>query len=130
MKWPKDLVVVTVLVLTLHCWGEAPEPAQRKVASVGVISPSVSTSMEATRILAKQGWTRGKMKSVDAILVVVRSCLPLPLRQSYGFVGDLKNDADSQLNIAGPQFHVYLYVLGDDLECTQIKHISYDAGLP
>ena len=77
--------------------------------------------------MASQGWTQGKFKTAEAILVVVRSSLSLPLRSSYIFVGELKEDADRQLNIAGPKFHVYLYQLGDDLECTELRHISYEA---
>jgi len=81
--------------------------------------------LEARQIVARQGWTVGKLKTSDAILVVVRSALVLPLRSAYLFVGDLKEDADRQLNIAGTKFHIYLYQLGDDLECTELKHISY-----
>ena len=100
---------------------------QRNI-SVAVIAPSISTSMEARRIISRQGWTQGKFKTADAILVVVRSSLSLPLQSSYTFVGELKADADGQLNISGPKFHVYLYQLGDDLECTELKHISYEAA--
>ena len=55
------------------------------------------------------------MKTADAILVVVRSSLSLLLRSSYDFIGELKEDADRQLNISGQKFHIYLYQLGDDL---------------
>jgi hypothetical protein len=95
--------------------------------AVAIIAPSVSTSIEARRIIARQGWHEGKLKTADAILVVVRSELSLPLQSSYSFIGELKEDADRQLNIAGSNFHFYIYQLGDDLECTELNHVSYKA---
>jgi hypothetical protein len=83
--------------------------------------------MESKRIIAQPKWSVGKFKTADAILVIVRSALFNPLQPNYRFIGELSEDADNQLNIAGPQFHIYLYQLGDDLECTQLKHESYDA---
>ncbi len=120
-KVPGLLLLVWALISSAY--GQRSE-IQRSI-SVAVIAPSVSTSMEARRIIARQNWTQGKFKTSDAILVVVRSSLSLPLQSSYAFVGELKEDADRQLNIAGPKYHVYLYQLGDDLECTELKHISY-----
>jgi len=83
--------------------------------------------MEARRILAKQGWTEGHPKTADIILVVVRSGLYNPLNSHYETYGEMKQDAESQLNIAGENFHIYIFTLGDDLDCTQIKHVSYKA---
>ncbi len=119
-------VVLILLVFFASARGQQTVTPRRGI-SVAVIAPSVSTSIEARRIMASQGWTQGKFKTAEAILVVVRSSLSLPLRSSYIFVGELKEDADRQLNIAGPKFHVYLYQLGDDLECTELRHISYEA---
>ncbi len=120
------LLVTPLIVVALSCCARC-QQADSKRVSVAVIAPSVSTSMEARRIIAGQGWTLGRFKTADAILVVVRSGLSLPLRSSYSFIGELKDDAEHQLNIAGPKFHIYLYQLGDDLDCTALKHISYDA---
>jgi hypothetical protein len=119
-------ILLILLAVSNSARAQQTEPTRRGI-SVAVIAPSVSTSIEARRILAQQGWTQVKMKTADAILVVVRSSLSLPLRSSYSFVGELKEDADRQLNISGPKFHIYLYQLGDDLDCTEFKHISYDA---
>lgn len=93
--------------------------------TVAVIAPSVSTSMEARRLISQQGWVRGRFKTADAILVVVRSSLGHPLRSSYSFIGELMRDAESQLNISGSVFHIYIYDLGEDLECKELRHVSY-----
>jgi hypothetical protein len=111
----------------IHAQQKEPPKTVRRALSVAVIAPSLSTSREAKRVMAQQGWTQGKMKTADAILVVVRSSLSLPLRSSYDFIGELKEDAGRQINISGPKFHIYLCQLGDDLECTELKHISYEA---
>jgi len=130
IKHPNVLVLFLILSLLLPAsyaqQKETPKAIKRPL-SVAVIAPSLSTSREAKRVIAQQGWTQGKMKTADAILVVVRSSLSLPLRSSYDFIGKLKEDADRQLNISGPKFHIYLYQLGDDLECTELKHINYEA---
>lgn len=119
-------LAVVLCILAVSCLAHGYQVESRQI-SVAVIAPSVSTSVESRRIISRQGWTQGRFKTSDAILVVVRSGLILPLRSSYSFIGELKQDAEMQLNIAGPKFHVYLYQLGDDLECTQLRHISYDA---
>lgn len=121
----RSLAIVWSFV-AVSCFAHGQQAESRRI-SVAVIAPSVSTSMEARRIIARRGWTQGKFKSADAILVVVRSALSLPLRSYYSFIGELKEDAEWQLNIAGPKFHVYLYQLGEDLECIELRHISYEA---
>jgi hypothetical protein len=94
---------------------------------VYVIAPSVSTSMEARSIRMKKGWSESSLRQADAILVVVRSMLFNPLNYSYGSVKELEADADNQLNIAGENFHVYIYSIDDNIAVTQEKHISYKA---
>ena len=97
-------------------------------ASVVVIAPSVSTSQEARRVLAKMGLSESSSyRRADGILVVVRSGLFDPLRFSYDCVSELKRDAEGQLNIMGEKFHVYLYSIDDELRAIQLKHVSYDA---
>lgn len=125
----KRLALASVLIFPGVISDAMGQQAQARATanSVAVIAPSVSTSNEARRIIAREGWTEGKMKTSDMILVVVRSELSLPLQSSYAFVGELKDDADRQLNIAGSNFHVYIYRLGDDLDCTELKHVSYKA---
>ena len=122
-----SLSVLLLFVALLHIAHAQQKEIPQRAISVAVIAPSISTTFEAKRVIAQQGWTQGKMKTADAILVVVRSSLSLPLRPFYSFIGELKQDADTQLNIAGPKFHIYLYKLGDDLECSEMKHISYEA---
>ena len=85
--------------------------------------------MEARRVLQQLKWVRtDSYKQADAILVVVRSVLFNPLSYSYSSVCDLLADAESQLNIAGLNFHVYVYQLNDDLSVNQIGHESYPAN--
>jgi hypothetical protein len=121
------LFVFGLLLAATHAEEKEPSKTPKRASSVAMIAPSLSTSREAKRIITQQGWTQGKMKTADALLVVVRSNLSLPLRSSYDFIGELKEDAERQLNISGAKFHVYIYQLGDDLECNELKHTSYGA---
>lgn len=116
---------------------QAAQPSARSAPTAGattgrglgvyVIAPSVSTSMEARSIRMKKGWVESSLRQADAILVVVRSMLFNPLDYSYDSVKELEDDADSQLNISGENFHVYIYSIDDDMEVSQEKHISYKA---
>jgi hypothetical protein len=106
-------------------------PASATVTGRGlgvyVIAPSVSTSMEARSIRIKKGWTESSLRQADAILVVVRSMLFNPLDYSYDSVKELQDDSESQLNISGENFHVYIYSIDDDMKVSQEKHVSYKA---
>jgi hypothetical protein len=97
--------------------------------SVGVIAHSVSTRMEAREVLQRQGWTETtNLRQADQILVVCRSGLSLPLNSSYGSIKELDKDADSQLDISGSNFHIYVYRINDDLSVDEVKHIHYPAN--
>lgn len=117
------LIIATIFLLTPLL----SHAQQKRGLGVAVIAPSVSTSMEARKILTRQGWSQANLRNADGILVVVRSMLFNPLNYSYRSIGDLQNDADTQLNISGVNFHIYLYQINDDLSVTQLKHISYKA---
>jgi hypothetical protein len=95
--------------------------------NVAVIAHSVSTSMEAREVLRRQGWTETSLRQADAILVVCRSGLSYPLSSSYDSIKELDEDAESQLNISGSNFHVYIYRINDDLSVDEIKHSHYPA---
>jgi hypothetical protein len=56
-----------------------------------------------------------------------RSGLGNPLSTHYDGYDEMNRDADSQLNISGESFHLYIFKLGDDLDCTQMKHVTYKA---
>lgn len=99
-----------------------------KSSGVTVIAPSISTSMKAREIRMRMGWVEVQPKQADNVLVVVRSELFNPLNYSYDSYGELKEDADYQLNISGSNYHVYIYEIYDDLSVTQIKHTSFSAG--
>lgn len=94
---------------------------------VAVIAPSVSTSMKAREIRAQLRKKEVAFRYAEAILVVVRSSLFNPLQHGYDSVGELQRDADSQLNISGPKYHVYLYSMDDNLRVTQVSHKSFEA---
>jgi len=94
---------------------------------VAVIAPSVSTSMKAREIRARLGKREVSFRFAEAVLVVVRSSLFNPLQHGYDSVGELQRDADSQLNISGPKYHVYVYSMDDDLRVTQVSHRSFEA---
>lgn len=94
---------------------------------VAVIAPSISTSLKAREVRAQLNKKEVALRHAETILVVVRSPLSDPLRRAYDGVGELQEDADNQLNIAGSKFHVYLYSMDDDLNVSQTSHKSWDA---
>jgi hypothetical protein len=114
--------VFFLLFLSIGAVAQAPQHLD-----VWVVAPSVSTSMESRTILRKLGWTEVPLRRAQAVLVVVRSSLSLPLRIHYDSTCELKQDADLQLNIMGPSFHVYVYRLADDMSVTEAEHTSYKA---
>jgi hypothetical protein len=105
-----------------------PTQAQRG-SSVAVIAYSISTRMEAREVLRRQGWTETtNLRQADAILVVCRSGLNWPLNSSYDSIKELSDDANSQLNITGSNFHIYVYRINDGLSVGEVKHIHYPAN--
>lgn len=100
---------------------------QAHVVRMAIIAHSVSTSMEARAILHRQGWMETSLRRADGILVVVRSMLLWPLQHHYPSIGELDRDAAGQLNISGEEFHVYLYLIGEDLSATELHHAHYPA---
>ena len=114
------LTILAVLFLS------PPAQAERGVA-VAVIAHSVSTSIEARDVRRRQGWTETSLRDADAILVVCRSELNWPLQNSYESVAALNEDADSQLNISGSNFHVYIYRINSDLSVDEVMHVNYPA---
>jgi len=94
---------------------------------VVVIAPSVSTSIEARAIMLHLDWVETNLREAQVILVVVRSMRYDPLGYSYGSHKELQDDANIQLNISRPDFHIYIYQINDDLSVTQIRHTSYEA---
>jgi hypothetical protein len=116
-----------VLLVAMLCAATTRPGVASVPLDVWVVAPSVSTSMEARRIMAKLAWTSVSIRKASAALVVVRSGLYNPLRGSYDSQCELKEDADRQLNIAGTNFHVYVYDLRDDLSARQVDHQTYKA---
>ncbi|MBZ5635171.1 MAG: hypothetical protein LAO55_18770 [Acidobacteriia bacterium] len=94
---------------------------------LAVIAPSISTAELARDIVGKLGVSEVRLRQATVILVVVRSSLYNPLSSSYESVSDLKKDADAQLNISGPTFHVYEYSMDDDLRVVQTGHYQAQA---
>jgi hypothetical protein len=107
--------------------GPAAETSTGRGLRVYIVAPSISTSMEARSITMKKGWIESNLRQANTILVVVRSMLFNPLSDSYDSVKELQDDAESQLNISGENFHVYIYSIGDDMNVSQEKHFSYKA---
>ncbi len=94
---------------------------------IAVIAPSISTAIESRSILSQMKWIETSPKNANVVLVVCRSSLYNPLMYSYDCYCKLKEDAEMQLNISGPKFHVYLFKISDDLSVFQVDHSSYDA---
>jgi hypothetical protein len=121
-------MLVFMLAVLASVWSSSVWSANKGL-SVYVIAPSVSTSMEARAIRQRNSWTEATdARTADAILVVCRSSLFNPLNDRYDSLKELEKDADDQLNIAGPKFHIYLFQLQGDLSVSQLKHTSYEAN--
>lgn len=96
--------------------------------SVIVVAHSVSTSMEARKVLSRQGWTETtNLRQADGIVVVCRSGLNWPLSDSYRSYKELNDDAESQLNISGSNFHIYVYKLNGNMSVEKLDHRKYPA---
>jgi hypothetical protein len=102
-------------------------PSKTNSGGVAVIAPSVSTTVMARQVLARLHTPEVSFRQADQVLVVVRSSFFNPLMSGYSTVCDLQKDADGQLNIAGPNFHIYVYAMNDDLRVTQTAHQSVPA---
>ena len=96
---------------------------------VVVIAHSVSTRMESRSVLSRNNLHEvSDYRSADGILVVCRSELYYPLRESYKSIKELDDDADHQLNISGSYMHVYLYSFEGQNGVREVDHIKYHAG--
>jgi hypothetical protein len=51
----------------------------------------------------------------------------MPVSGIYSSVIELKQDTETQLNISGSNFVVYIFALDDDLRPTELKRIAYPA---
>lgn len=101
---------------------DAESSVPSSVSQVAVIAPSVSTRMEATAIVKEMQLIEVGMKDADGILAVVRSPLHDPLMVSYDRIAELQDDAESQLNINGRHYHIYLYAISSDRSVFQMSH--------
>jgi hypothetical protein len=101
---------------------------QLLAADVYVIAHSISTRTEARRVMQKQGWSQSaNPNQANGILVVCRSGLSYPLNSSYRNIKELNDDADSQLNISGSNFHIYLFNLNGNKTLSEARHVYYPA---
>ncbi|QWD31215.1 hypothetical protein G6681_05590 [Polynucleobacter paneuropaeus] len=102
---------------------------QLLAADVYVIAHSISTRAEARRVMQKQGWGQATNPAqASGILVVCRSGLSYPLNSPYKTIKELDEDADSQLNISGSNFHVYVFNLNGNKTVSEAQHIYYPAN--
>lgn len=124
MNWTK------LVLLSLFCFvcPSASKLYAQSRGGVAVIAHSISTSSEARRVLRKMGWSETlNLRYASAILVVCRSSLMFPLNSNYDSFKDLDRDADSQMNMSGGEFHVYVYQFNSDLSVSESQHIHYKA---
>jgi hypothetical protein len=129
-----SVVIATIFLVTILGTQSKPQEGQHGALSSGqvnagtaLIAPSVSTSIMARRILAEMYLSEVPLKRADRVLVVVRSSLSDPLNYSYETVCELRTDAESQLNIAGPKYHIYIYSMDDELRASELSHKSFAA---
>jgi hypothetical protein len=102
---------------------------QLLAADVFVIAHSISTRAEARRVMQKQGWSQvNNPAQASGILVVCRSGLSYPLNSSYKNIKELNEDADSQLNISGSNFHIYVFNLNGNKTVSEAQHVYYPAN--
>jgi len=117
------VVAATVACLPLPVTGSARAADEHFY----VITKSLSTGVEARRILAQNHWVSVPLRQADFALVVVRSELDFPLSEMYDNIFQPEEDADHQLNIAGSNFVVYIFKLDDNFQPIRIKRVSYPA---
>lgn len=95
---------------------------------VYVIAPSPTTAKEAQKIMRLCRWTdTTALRDADMVLVVVRSAGSTPLASFYDSLKWLLDEAASQLNESGAQYHTYLYSIRQNLSLDEANHRSYDA---
>ena len=95
---------------------------------VYVIAPSPTTAKEAQKIMRFCRWTdTTALRDADMVLVVVRSSGSTPLASFYDSLKWLLDEAASQLNESGAQYHTYLYSIRKNLSLDEANHRSYDA---
>lgn len=92
-----------------------------------VIAHSLSTQSEARKVLSQIGETSYSLSTKNLVLVVCRSGLMFPLNSSYDSLGELNSDADSQLNISGENFHIYIFQMNNDGSFSENQHVNYKA---
>ena len=128
MNYPKqENLIARCLILLLSLVLIPNIASAERGLNVAVIAHSISTSMEAREVRRRNGWSETDFRQADAILVVCRSGLNWPLSSSYDSIKELDEDADSQLNISGSNFHIYIYRINNDLSVDEIKHVHYPA---
>jgi len=128
------VALATMFLVTITGTQSNPQEGEHRALSSGqvnagiaLIAPSVSTSMMARTILRELHLSEIPLKRADRVLVVVRSSLSDPLNYSYETVCELRTDAESQLNIAGPKYHIYIYSVDDELRASELSHKSFAA---
>ena len=100
---------------------------QRGGSNVFVIAESVSTSIEARRIMRRNGWEESSFRQADFIIVVVRSMILSPLLEQYSSVEQLRLDASNQMNISGSNFVVYIFDIDSRGRPIFFRKIDYPA---
>ena len=117
---------LSALVVLWALQGGPPRKVEGPI--VYVVAPGQSPAAEARRMLRLCRWNDTTLvKDADAVLVVVRSSSGQPMAPAYDNLKWLRDEASSQLNETGAQFHVYLYSIRPDLSFLQTTHRSYDA---
>jgi hypothetical protein len=106
MRTQEKILLILYLFLIPHF---ALAQTRGSVPGVYVIADSVSTRMEARRIMQQKGWSEIPLRQAHYALVVVRSMLWDPLGSTYDSVGELKEAAAQQMNISGDDFVVPLF---------------------
>jgi hypothetical protein len=105
---------------------QAPPPVPQGPL-VYVVAPSESTKREAQRVMRFCRWTdTTALRDADMVLVMVRSSGSSPMAPFYDSLKWLVDEAASQLNESGPQFHAYLFSIRKNLSLDQANHRSYD----
>lgn len=113
--------VITVLALD-----DYPRYPNLKSVDVASMTDSISCSRLARHIMRLNKKSESSLRDADVILVVVRSTFNNPLDSSYDSTGELKEDVEGCLNIAGSNGHVYVYQIDDDLKVEQIFHSGFE----
>jgi len=93
--------------------------------NVNVFADSISCERLARSVLRLNGVIESSPRPADVVLVVTRSSFSNPLNSRYGSLSDLKRDSETLLSISGPNGHIYVFSIDDEMQTADVFHTKF-----